>query len=333
MNSIFVCNNAHTVKRVYDPDTTDALVREAGLDPVMLTREDVLEGKALEADYIFSTWGMPRFTVEEITAYLPKLKAVFYGAGSVRHFAGAFLDAGVKVFSAWGANAVPVAEYTVAQIILANKGYYGASRMTSGAAENRKSAQIYFSSFPGNYGCSVGLIGAGMIGSLVARMLKDYNLKVKVFDPFLPAARAEELGVELCTLEELFSTCQTISNHLANNEQTRGMLHYELFRLMKPNATFINTGRGAQVVEADLIRALTECPNRTAVLDVTDPEPPVEGHDFYNLPNVVLTPHIAGSAGDEVRRMGLYMLEEFRLHVVGEKTRYEVSKAMLATMA
>lgn len=91
-------------------------------------------------------------------------------------------------------------------------------------------------------------------------MLKEYRLKVVVFDPFLSEEEAERLGVEKCGLERLFAESQTISNHLANNPQTAGMLNYGLFRRMKPNATFINTGRGAQVVEADLVRALRENP-------------------------------------------------------------------------
>ncbi|MBR7097844.1 MAG: glycerate dehydrogenase, partial [Clostridia bacterium] len=125
----------------------------------------------------------------------------------------------------------------------------------------------------------------------------------------------------------------TVSNHLANNAQTRGMLNYALFSQMRQNAVFINTGRGAQVVEDDLVRALMERPDLTALLDVTYPEPPVEGHPFYTLPNCLLTPHIAGSAGDEVARMGKYMLDECQTYLAGEPCKYEVSLKMLETMA
>jgi phosphoglycerate dehydrogenase-like enzyme len=113
------------------------------------------------------------------------------------------------------------------------------------------------------------------------------------------------------------------------------MLHYGLFSRMSETATFINTGRGAQVVEDDLIRALSECPTRTAVLDVTMPEPPVEGSPFYSLPNVFLTPHIAGSAGDEVARMGEQMADAFThwQDAPEEKLSCEVTLPMLETMA
>lgn len=139
--------------------------------------------------------------------------------------------------------------------------------------------------------------------------------------------------MEKCSLEELFERSFVVSNHLANNEQTKGMLQYNMFHHMRENAVFINTGRGAQVVEDDLVRILRERPDLTALLDVTDPEPPVAGHPFYTLPNCLLTPHIAGSAGDEVGRMGEYMLAECKAYLGGEGCRYEVTEGMLATMA
>ena len=282
-------------------------------------------------EIVFSTWGMPVMTEEEIALCLPSLKYLFYGAGSVQKFARPFLARGVRVFSAWAANAVPVAEMTLAEILLANKGYFLTSRLYH--KEGRKIAQAAFSACRGNYGETVGIIGAGMIGKLVIKMLKPYRLKVTVYDPFLPDEVAEEMGVEKCSLEELFERAFVVSNHLANNAQTKGMLDYALFSRMRENAVFINTGRGAQVVEEDLVRVLRERPDLTALLDVTDPEPPVEGHPFYTLPNCLMTPHIAGSAGDEVARMGEYMLEECRTALAGGVCRYEVTKAMLSTMA
>ena len=172
-----------------------------------------------------------------------------------------------------------------------------------------------------------------MIGKLIIEMLNPYRLEVLVFDPFLPDEKAAELGVEKCSLQRIFSECDVVSNHLANNQQTQGMLNGELFRRMPENATFLNTGRGAQVVEQDLIDVLTSRPDITAVLDVTEPEPPVEGSPLYTLENCVLTPHIAGSSGEEVHRMAEYMLGEYKKHTNGEPTQYEVTLKMLETMA
>ena len=172
-----------------------------------------------------------------------------------------------------------------------------------------------------------------MIGKLVIQMLKGYQLNILVFDPFLPDEKAKELGVKKVKLETLFKKCQVVSNHLADNEQTRGMLDGRLFESMLPYSTFINTGRGAQVVEADLIKALKERPDITALLDVTFPEPPEQDSELYTLPNCILTPHIAGSSGNEVRRMGEYMMEEYEKYIQNKPYTYEVTLEMLKTMA
>ena len=335
MKAIFLCEKAPKLFRVFDSETCAALQALTGIEPVRYTKEDVLNDPAKFADveFVFSTWGMPEFTEEEIKTYLPKLKCVFYGAGSVQKFARPFLNCGVKVFSAWAANAIPVAEFTVAQIILANKGYFRSTHVYH-ATQDKKAAAAAVKSCNGNYGETVGLIGAGgMIGRLVIDMLKAYNLKIAVCSTSLTDEKAKALGVENCNLEELFKRSFVVSNHLANNEHTKGMLHYDLFRHMRENAVFINTGRGAQVVEDDLVRILQERPDLTALLDVTFPEPPVAGHPFYTLPNCLLTPHIAGSAGDEVARMGLYMLRECEAYLSGAATQYEVTEKMLETMA
>ena len=280
---------------------------------------------------IFSSWGMPTFTEEEIKRVFPRLNCIFYSAGTVQYFARPFLNCGVRIFSAWAANAVPVCEYTVSQILLANKGFFAASRLLSAgkAAEARAACGHY----PGNYGASVGIIGAGMIGKMVIRQLKQHQLKILVSDPYLSEADAQSLGVEKCSLETLFSSCNVISNHTANKPETVGMLHRALFASMPPYAVFLNTGRGAQVREEDLAEVLQERPDLTAVLDVTCIEPPVPGHPFYFLDNCVLTPHIAGSSGAEVCRMAEYMEQEYSRFLAGDSCRYEVTLRMLDTMA
>jgi len=321
MKNIYLCESEEDLRSVY------------GTDARIFKKADVLAdpSRFQNTEYIFSTWGMPVFTEAEIRENLPKLKAVFYGAGTVQKFARPFLNCGVKVFSAWAANAVPVAEYTVAQIVLANKGFFAGSRVAKSG--DRQGARQLAQRYPGNYGVKIGIIGAGMIGKLVIQKLRDYQLQVLVFDPFLPEETAQRLGVKKVTLPELFRECQVVSNHLANNAQTKGMLDGKLFESMRPYSTFLNTGRGAQVVEADLCRVLTERPDLTAVLDVTYPEPPEQGSPFYSLDNCLLTPHIAGSSGNEVRRMGAYMEEEYQRFTQGMPCRYQVTPEMLETMA
>lgn len=318
MKKIYLCEAPQHVYNVY------------GTREKVYCKEDILNSSEnfKETEYIFSTWGMPIFTEEELATFLPNLKALFYGAGTVQPFARPFLNRGVKVFSAWAANAVPVAEYTVAQIILANKGFFKTMRFTDYAKDTALSK-----GFCGNYDAKIGIIGAGMIGKLVIEMLKNYNLEVLVFDPFLPDETATELGVQKVSLETIFKECNVISNHLADNEQTKGMLNGALFEKMQPLATFLNTGRGAQVVESDLIKVLKDRQDLTAILDVTEPEPPEKDSALYTLENCILTPHIAGSSGNEVRRMGEYMNIEYANLLENKPTKYEVTLKMLETMA
>ena len=336
MKSCFIAENSGTLKSVYPKSVVDQLNEQFNLvSQDAYSKAYVLENKEefLDIEYIFSTWSMPKFTEDEIKEVFPSLKAVFYAAGSVQGFARPFLECGVKVFSAWAANAEPVAEMSVAHIILANKGYHMSAFYGSQSASLRQKSVEFCVNNRGNYGCKVGILGLGMIGARVCNLLKNYNLEILAFDPFCSDEKAKALGVKLASLEEIFSECEVISNHIANNEQTKGMLKYEHFRLMHKYATFINTGRGAQVIEEDLIRALKEEPCRCAVLDVTDPEPPREDSPFFEMDNVILTPHIAGSQRDEWHRMAEYMLSEAVAYTNGDAVKYSVSIDMLATMA
>ena len=333
MKAVFLCENAARMQEVYHPGVLSRLQGMTDLDLARYTKADVLANPERFADVeiVFSTWGMPSFTEKEIRACLPALRCVFYAAGSVQGFARPFLHCGVKVFSAWAANAVPVAEYTVAQIVLAGKDFYCQTSLLNQKrfedAARRRGAHF------GNYCKRVGLIGCGMIGSLVAEMLKPYDLEVMAYDSYMSEEKAARLGVEQVELDELFCTCSVVSNHLANNAQTKKMLGYAHFASMPPYATFLNTGRGAQVDEAGLVRALTERPDLVAVLDVTDPEPSPADHPFYTLENCFLTPHVAGSMGGEVVRMAEYMADELARYTGNKPTKYEVTEQMLATMA
>lgn len=332
MRSVFLGDRTQIV-RVYSAEVCSALTEEAKLDAgTVYSAADLGKTDLSDVDHIFTTWGFPSLDEETLNKYFPSLKAVFYGAGSVQTFARPLLSRGVRLFSAWKANAVPVIEYTTSLILLANKGFFHSA--VSKESQSYQDAKKIFTHFPGNFSCSVGIIGAGAIGSGVIGNLLKHRLNVTVYDPFLSYERAAELGARKTdSLEELFASCRTVSNHTANNAETRGMLTGELFDKLPPYSTFINTGRGAQVDENGLCRALEARKDIVAILDVTWPEPPEKGHLFYSLPNVILTPHIAGSSGNEVMRMGEYMLSEFRAFVSGKPLSYEVTAEMLKTMA
>ncbi len=319
------------IERVYGPRRIAQIAEWTDLYP------RVLGGSALAAvlpelskvQVIFSTWGMPRLTAAQI-AQLPALEALFYAAGSVKAFARPFLEAGVMVTSAWAANAIPVAEFTLAQILLSCKGYFRnmkACRSPERRAEGEVPQGI------GIYDLEVAIIGAGQVGRKLIELLEPFALELLVVDPYLSDAEAAELRVERVSLEEAFARAYVVSNHLPNLPHLRGILDGHLFHRMMQGATFINTGRGAQVVEADLVDVLRSRPDLTALLDVTDPEPPAPNSPLYDLPNVHLSGHIAGSINNEVGRLADYALEAFQTWRGGEEPRYRVTLDMLEIMA
>lgn len=283
-----------------------------------------------DCEIAFATWGMPSFSENEIREYMPNLKVLFYSAGTVQYFAKPFLDCGVRVFSAFAANGVPVAEYTVSQIILALKGYFqGAKRYKSFLPY----AAAHTQSCVGAYGAKVGLIGLGTIGSAVADKLKGYDVEVMAYDPFISEERAEELNVTLCDIETVFKECDVISNHLANKKELKNIFNFALFALMKKHSTFINTGRGDQVNELALALSLFLHPSRTAVVDVLKNERFPYISPLFWCPNAIITPHIAGSLGNETERMADYMIEQLNNYLNDNEMQYEVTKKMLDTMA
>lgn len=323
MNEIIFLGEEYRIKNAY---SMEQIGENIIIDPKNLDERKV---EVVDTKYIFSTWGMPAFSEEEIENLFPNLKVVFYGGGSVQYFARPFLNKGIKVFSAWAANAVPVAEFTVAQILLSNKGFFKLCNDKDGFTYSG----YVINKTGGNYDTDIGLLGAGMIGRKVIELLKPFRLNVKVFDPFMTDETAEELGVEKMEIEDIFSKCQIVSNHLANNEDTKGIIDYRLLSSMDKYSTFINTGRGAQVVHKDLIRALREDSSLTALIDVTDPEPLPHDDELWELENAFITPHIAGSLAKEVMRMGNYVYEEYEKMIEGKETQYEVTLEMLETMA
>ena len=279
-----------------------------------------------DIEVLFSTWGFPRLNGEQLDL-MPKLRAVFYAAGSVQHFARPLLERDILLMSAWAANAVPVAEWTLAQILLANKGYHRNQREFESARDGRKFRGR------GNFGAPVAILGAGQIGRRVIELLQPFDLPVLVFDPFLGAEQAEQMGVEKVELNEAFSRGYVVSNHIANLPATVGMLTGAHFEMMPPDATFINTGRGATVRQTEMIEILRARPDLVALLDVTLPEPTPPDSELWDLPGVFLTTHLAGSAGDEVVRMADYAIEEFARWQRGEPLRYAVTLEMLESMA
>lgn len=331
MKAIYLNNNEPTVRRVYAERQRERLSALTQIDQNRVYgAEDLRDGGLEDVEAAFSTWGMPRLSVEEIEKYLPNLREVYYAAGSVQDFARPFLEHGVRVFSAWQANAVPVVRYTVAQVLLAVKGYF---RVQPACRYSRQAAHELFDNYPGSYEIRVGLLGCGAIGRRVAQLLVGMDMEVLVFDPFLSEEQAAALGVRKADMAEIFATCQVVSNHLANLPATVGIIKREHLLSMLPYSTFINTGRGPQLDERDLFDMLVQDSTRTALLDVMTEEGKSVANPLNQLENCLITPHIAGSSGREVRRMADYMLDTFERVRAGQPSDYEVTMKMLESMA
>ena len=314
----------------YSPATQVELANILDVLPAQMRGEHApaRRGELADVQIILSSWGGPSLDTAFLAA-LPKLEAVFYAAGSVRGLVtDAFWQRDIPLCSAWGANAVPVAEFTLAQIILCLKHTYPRSRATHAAREHVSAAVP-----PGNYGSQVGLIGLGMIGRAVAELLRVLQVEVWAYDPVVDPAKAAALGVTLVELDQLFRECDVVSLHAPALDSTRGMITGVHLGSMKTGASFINTARGAIVREQEMVAVLQARPDLFAVLDVTDPEPPTPDSTLYTLPNVFLTPHIAGSNGRECWRMGEYMLDEVRRFLAGEPLRWRVTREVAELMA
>ena len=322
----FLGSSAERIRAVYAQGRFEQVEQLTDCVPQIMSLAEVETGALSEVEVLFSTWGFPKLSEAQLDK-MPDLRAVFYAAGSVQGFARPLLQRDILVVSAWAANAVPVAQWTLAQILLANKGYHRNQREFTGA---RKGGQFRGR---GNFGATVALLGAGQIGRRVIELLQPFDLKIIVFDPFLPADVAASLGVEKVELDEAFARGDLVSNHLANLPATVGMLRGAHFAALPADATFINTGRGATVRETEMIEVLQSRPDIIALLDVTHPEPPAPDSPLWDLPNVHLTSHIAGSIGDEVVRMADYAIEEFVRWQRKEPLRYAVSEEMLESMA
>jgi len=328
--ALYVLSDRH-FDEIYGRDVHAELARRVDIPSSLITPEIYKQSAQTwpGVEMIFSGWGMIPID-EAFLSRFSALQVVFYGAGSVKPFlTDAFWRSGVQLTSAVAANAVPVAEYTCAQIIQALKMAW------QSAFYIRKEGKFpkYYTP-PGAYRTTVGLLSLGMIGRAVAERLRSsYDLKVLAYDPYVTPEEADSLNVTLVPLDEVFERADVVSCHTPALPETERMIRGRHFELLKPQTTFINTARGAVVAEDEMIEVLQRRPDIIAILDVTYPEPPVAGSPLYTLENVILTPHIAGSMGDECRRMGRYMVEELDRFLAGQPLLYRVNEERVAVIA
>lgn len=158
MRAIILTNNKFDADRVFVKSVKDGIAKLCDCDGSVYSKKDIVGGQNFrDVEVIFSTWGMPKFSAREIEENFPNLKFLFYAAGSVQSFAKEFLERGVRVFSAWKLNAVPVVEYTVSAIVMANKGFFRMAKKGS----PRGVKLNFLNKCAGNYNSNIGLLGCG----------------------------------------------------------------------------------------------------------------------------------------------------------------------------
>jgi len=284
-----------------------------------------------EIDILVTGWGCPMVS-DAVVREAPNLKLIAHAAGTVKFLLDpAVYEAGIMVTHAADANAVPVAEYTLASIIFANKRVFEL-RDCYRADPTRRSSYALMNEPIGNYHRTVGLVGASRIGRKVARMLSGFDFTVLISDPFVQKGDPVLAGAELVGLDTLMTRSDVVSVHAPSLPSTRGMIGARQFALMQQGAAFINTARGALVDEAALIAAL-KSGRIHAVIDVTDPEIPASDSPLFSLPNVFLTPHVAGAVGLERLRLGQLAIEEVERFVAGLPLQFAVEPGLLEQLA
>lgn len=321
------------LRRVFPGNLLERLEPELNLlSPEPMQEFDSPRSRALlaRADILITGWGCGRLD-EAVLDAAPNLRYILHAAGSAKHHVGqACWDRGLQVSTAAEANAIPVAEYTLAMILLANKNVLQLARVVH-TLRSTVEPEDYYPQL-GNFRKRVGVIGASKIGRHVLRLLRSYDLEVVVADPFLAPADAESLGVQLVSLEELAATSDVVTLHAPSLPETRNMINEQLIASFRPGATFINTARGELVDQEALLHRI-ETGDLYAVLDVTTPWSLPQQSGFYASPNVLLTPHVAGSLGSELERMAASTVEEALRIARGESLRFPLRVADLAFTA
>nr|WP_220479879.1 phosphoglycerate dehydrogenase [Curtobacterium pusillum] len=249
----------------------------------------------------------------EAIAAAPNLKVVARaGVGLDNVDIKAATSAGVMVVNAPTSNIISAAELTVGHILSLAR-HIPAAHASLAAGTWKRSAYTGVEL----YEKTVGIIGLGRIGALITQRLQAFGVQVIAYDPYVTTARAQQLGVELVSLEDLLKRSDFITIHMPKTPETVGMISDDQFALMKPTAFVVNVARGGLIDEDALHRALTSNTIAGAGLDVFVSEPPKDS-PLVSLPNVVVTPHLGASTDEAQEKAGVSVAKSVRLALGGE---------------
>ncbi|MCV7401442.1 phosphoglycerate dehydrogenase [Mycobacterium fragae] len=249
----------------------------------------------------------------EVLAAAPKLKIVARaGVGLDNVDVDAATERGVLVVNAPTSNIHSAAEHALALLL-------AAARQITAADASLRAHEWKRSSFSGTeiFGKTVGVVGLGRIGQLVAQRLTAFGAHVVAYDPYVSPARAAQLGIELLSLDELLDRADFISVHLPKTPETAGLIDKEALAKTKPGVIIVNAARGGLVDEAALAEAITSGHVRAAGIDVFASEPCTDS-PLFDLPQVVVTPHLGASTAEAQDRAGTDVAASVKLALAGE---------------
>jgi phosphoglycerate dehydrogenase-like enzyme len=303
--------DAHRLDRLAGLTTPGAPVWTDDLDAPEL-RE-----RLASVEILLTGWGAPQLNAERLSR-MPKLRAMFHCAGTIRSLVTeAFWARGIVASNVADANAIPVAEYTLAAIIFAGK---KAPFLAMDARTSREDwGYVGRRGELSNRGRTIGIVGFSRVGRRVVSMIQQLeSVTCLVADPYADPLDVADAGGTLVPLAELLPRVDVLSLHAPALPSTLHMIGAAELAALPDHATIINTARGSLIDTAALEQ---EClaGRMSAILDVTEPEPLPASSVLYDLPNVMITPHIAGSLGSELHRMTDAALDELERYVSGRE--------------
>ena len=286
--------------------TEDDLVKMIGpYDAVMITSQHAITSRVIAA--------APRLRI--IVKRGAKPENVDYEAAT---------KGGIVVAWTPGVNYVAVAEHAVMLMLcLAKKTIQQMERLRGGAWRESDAGLQELC------GKKIGIVGLGGIGRALCRILGGFDVRFLAYDPYISPAQAKEVDVNLVSLEDLLRQSDYVTLHATLTEETRHLIGKKELSMMKKTAHLINTARGGLIDESALLKALREGEIAGAGLDVFEPEPPEHENPLLHLPNVVVTPHMAGWSDEAVYREQKEAALEIKLVLEGESPRYPINPEAL----
>ena len=310
-----------------------ALAKLKTLGEVVVHESDDLSTEAVKktlqgADIAITSWHSHPMT-EEVLSAAPDLKLLVHAAGSVKPVVtDALWEHNVRVTASTIPLGIGVAECAVGFAIAASKNFFRTNEdiHNGGWDEHRHECRELYEQ-------NVGVISAGFVGRHFIKLMKNFDVNILLYDPFVSEEKAADLGVKKVSLEKLLAETDILSICAPSIPETYHMINRETLSLMKKDAILINTARGSVVDEIALYEHMKAGNLRYSCLDVYDPEPPRADNPLRTLKNVIMTPHLAGLATNGKLRIGMHVAEEIERFLNGELLKCEVTKQMLPKMA